>query len=394
MDTYHSAAELVRTFPVERPVLGLRPHAAGRAARWFQENFPGTVLYAVKANNAPQIIGALHSAGLCDFDVASVPEMRQAAELQGARIHIMHPVKSRRLIAEAYHDFGVRTFALDSEAELEKILAETGHAKDLTLIVRMACPSSYSEISLEGKFGISWHKAPELLRRTRQVADCFGLTFHVGSQAMSPAAFSQALHAVTQHIVQAAVITDVIDVGGGFPARYPGMEPPPLAAYMDEIRAAFDEMAVGYNCELWCEPGRALVAEAESIIVRVEARKGSTLYLNDGAFGTLFDAAHSKFVFPAQAIARSGEDFGPDSAEFDLYGPTCDSFDYMPGPFRLPAEIGEGDFIEIGNIGAYGRSIAGNFNGFGYYDEAVLEDEPLLTMYGDDSRAEVIGLHS
>jgi ornithine decarboxylase len=183
--------------------------------------------------------------------------------------------------------------------------------------------------------------------------------------------------------VQAAVIADVIDVGGGFPSRYPGLEPPPLSAYMAEIAEAFDQMAVGYACELWCEPGRALVAEAESVIMRVEARKGDTLYLNDGAFGTLFDAAHSKFVFPARALPQPGHELRGGSREFDLYGPTCDSFDYLPGPFLLPADIGEGDFVEIGNIGAYGRAIAGNFNGFGYYDEAMLADEPMLTMYED-----------
>jgi ornithine decarboxylase len=388
MDTYQSAAELVRSFPVERPVLGLRPHAATRAARWFLNHFPGRILYAVKANNAPALIAALHAAGIEHFDVASMPEIRQIAGLKGATAHIMHPVKSRRLIAEAYHDFGVRTFALDTEAELEKILAETGHAKDLTLLVRMSCPSNFSEIPLEGKFGISWHKAPDLLRKTRLVADCFGLTFHVGSQAMSPAAYGNALRAVSQHIVQAGVVTDVIDVGGGFPACYPGLEPPPLSAYMAEIGEAFDRLTVGYSCELWCEPGRALVAEAESVIVKVEARKGDTLYVNDGAFGTLFDAAHAKFVFPATAISKAGDPFtAVPLAAFDLYGPTCDSFDHMPGPFLLPQTIGEGDFIEIGNIGAYGRAIAGHFNGFGVYDEVVLTDEPMLTMYGEDAPA-------
>ncbi len=396
MDKYESAAELVRSLPLENPVLGLRPHAAHRAARWFLDNFPGKVLYALKANNAPEVVQALHDAGVRHFDVASLPEVHQAAALPGSEVHVMHPIKSRRLIAEAYHDFGVRTFALDSEDELEKILAETGNAKDLTLLVRMSCPSNYSEIPLEGKFGITWHKAPGLMRKTRLAADRFGLTFHVGSQAMSPLAYGQALRAVTQHIVQAAVTVDVVDCGGGFPSRYPGLTPPPLADYMTEIAEAFEDMTVSYAAELWCEPGRALVAEAESVIMRVEARKGSTLYVNDGAFGTLFDAAHSKFVFPARAIAKPGTDFDGSVAEFDLYGPTCDSFDYMPGPFMLPDDVAEGDFVEIGNIGAYGRAIAGNFNGFGYYDNAVLGDEPMLSMYGRDADAkgEVVALHN
>ncbi|MBC8050122.1 MAG: type III PLP-dependent enzyme [Chitinophagales bacterium] len=401
MDKFKCAAELVRSLPLEKPVIGLRPHAARRAARWFLDNFPGEVLYALKANSSPEIVQTLYDAGVRHFDVASLPEVHQAAVLPGAEVHVMHPVKSRRLIAEAYHNFGVRTFALDSEEELEKILAETNNAKDLTLMVRLACPSNYSQVSLEGKFGISWHKSPELLRKARFASDRFGVTFHVGSQAMSPMAYGQALRSVSQHIVQAAVTVDVVDCGGGFPSRYPDLTPPPLSDYVTTIAEAFEDMTVSYSAELWCEPGRALVAEAESVIMRVEARKGSTLYVNDGAFGTLFDAALLKFVFPARAIAKPGTDFDGDLVEFDLYGPTCDSFDYMPGPFMLPADVAEGDFVEVGNIGAYGRAIAGNFNGFGEYESAVLTDEPMLTMYGRDAdavvkpaKAEVIALHN
>ncbi len=220
------------------------------------------------------------------------------------------------------------------------------------------------------------------------MADCLGLTFHVGSQAMVPAAYSHALKTMSHHIVAAGVVADVIDVGGGFPSRYPGLEPPPLGCYVDEIRTAFDSIAVGWHCELWAEPGRAMVAEAESVVVRVEARKGDTLYINDGAFGTLFDAAHMKFVFPARRLdlGGKGDDRGP-VGEFALYGPTCDSIDYMPGPFLLPELIAEGDYIEIGNLGAYGRVMAGQFNGFGHYDSVIVADEPMLSMYESEALA-------
>jgi ornithine decarboxylase len=389
MEMYRCAADYVRLQRPERPVLALRPHAAERAARWFTENFPGKCLYAVKANNAPQVLRALYNAGVRDFDVASLPEIEQISELGGARSHVMHPIKSRRLIREAYFEHGIRTFAVDCEAELEKLLAETGNAPDLTVMVRMACPNTFSEIPLEGKFGLSWHEAADFLRLARQKAERLGLTFHVGSQAMAPAAFGHALRTMSQHIVHAGVVADVIDVGGGFPSRYPGMEPPPLSSYVDEIRAAYEQVAVGWHCELWAEPGRALVAEAESVIVRVEARKGDTLYVNDGAFGTLFDAAHMKFVYPARRLDLDGEDDVGPLAPFALYGPTCDSIDYMPGPFYLPETIGEGDHIEIGNIGAYGRVMAGQFNGFGRYDTVLVRDEPALSMYdGQDRVAE------
>jgi ornithine decarboxylase len=389
MDIYPTPAEVLRDALVDRPVLGFRPHAAARAAKWFVDHFPGETLYAVKANDSPAVLNTLFDAGIRHFDVASITELRTMSKFPDAIMHVMHPVKSRRFIAEAYHEFGVRTFALDSETELEKIAAATGNAKDLTLIVRVACPSTYSEISLEGKFGAPWSEAPDLIRRARQQSELLGISFHVGSQMMNPAGYGQALRNVSQQIVRAATLVDIIDVGGGFPARYPGREPPSLETYIDEIRAAFDRMAVGYTCQLWCEPGRALAAESESVIVKVDARRKDTLYINDGAFGTLYDAAHCNWVFPARAFSAKGEPVNCRSVKtFDFYGPTCDSADYLPGPFLLPERIGEGDYIEVGNIGAYGRVMASRFNGYGYYDEVILEDEPMLSMYSDQSEAE------
>jgi ornithine decarboxylase len=385
MDIYPTAAEAIRDLQLDRPVIGVRPHAANRAARWFVDNFPGETLYAVKANDSKAVLNALMAGGIRHFDVASISEVRKMAEFSDAILHIMHPVKSRRFIAEAYHDYGVRTFALDSETELDKILAATNNAKDLTLVVRVASPSTYSEISLEGKFGALWSDAPALIRSARQSSEYLGISFHPGSQTMCPSGYGQMLRKVSQQIVQAATLVDIIDVGGGFPARYPGMEPPALESYMDEIRHAFDKMAVGYTCQLWCEPGRALAAESESVVVRVDARRGDTLFVNDGAFGALYDAAHCKWVFPARAYSAEGELMGGRSVKpFDFYGPTCDSADYMPGPFHLPDAVDEGDYLEIGNIGAYGRVMVSQFNGYGKFNEAVFLDEPMLSMYAED----------
>ena len=382
MDVFTSAAELLRNHRPERPVLCLRPHAAARAARWFLANFPGQVLYAAKANDASPIIEALAEAGITKFDVASSVEIARMAAVPNAELYFMNPVKSRVSIRTAFDEFGVRSFAFDSEDELDKILEETGRARDLALYLRIACPNTHSLIPLEGKFGVPMAEAPALLLRARQVAKRLGITFHVGSQAVVPAAFGEALRQVGQLIVTSGVLVDAIDIGGGFPSRYPHSDPPELADYTEEIAKAWDELAVKDSCELLCEPGRALVAEAESVIVRVDARRGNALYINDGAFGTLFDAAYSRFRYPARLIgARGGK--GRGEAEFSLYGPTCDSSDYSPGPFMLPPSVKEGDYLEIGQIGAYGRVLANRFNGFGEYDEAVLTDEPMLSMYAD-----------
>jgi ornithine decarboxylase len=127
--------------------------------------------------------------------------------------------------------------------------------------------------------------------------------------------------------------------------------------------------------------------------VRVDARRGNALYVNDGAFGTLFDAAYSGFRFPARLIASTRRKAKP-LAEFTLYGPTCDSSDYLPGPFVLPECVREGDHVEIGQIGAYGRVLANRFNGFGEYDEVILTDEPMLSMYEQASDDKPVALKS
>ncbi len=384
MEKFPSAVELVSARKPDRPVLGVRPHATARAARWFLDRFPGDVAYAYKANSSVFLIGALYGAGIRHFDVASLPELEDAATIPGVELHFMHPVKSRSAIRRAY-DLGIRSFALDSEDELKKIVEETtgarGPARDLKLFVRIAVRPKNSRVPLEKKFGIQGAAAARLMVKTRQVATELGATFHVGSQTLTPEAYVSALEEVNRLIVKAGVVIDRLDVGGGFPACYADSRPAPLASFMDAITAGIEKMAVREDVRLMCEPGRALVAEAESLIVRVDARRGNDLYINDGAYGTLFDAAHLGFVFPSRLVSRpatKGEALVP----FEMWGPTCDSIDQMKGPFMLPASIKEGDYIEIGNVGAYGRAIAGSFNGYGIYDEVILEDEPMLTMYG------------
>jgi ornithine decarboxylase len=362
--------------------MAVRPHAAGRAARWFIENFPGDVAYAYKANSSVFLLGALYGAGIRHFDVASLPEIEDAATIPGAHLHFMHPVKPRTAIRRAFAEFGVRSFALDSEDELKKILEETGGSRELTLWVRVAVAAKNSKIPLERKFGIAGAKAARLLMKARQASKELGITFHVGSQTVTPDAYVAALEEVGKLIVKAGVVLDRLDVGGGFPSIYSDEVPPPapLSAFMRAIHMGVEKLPVGNHCRLMCEPGRALVAEAESLIVRVDARRGNELFINDGSYGSLFDAAHLNFNFPVKLVSRPVEAREP-FTDFVLWGPTCDTVDHMKGPFRLPDKIREGDYIEFGNTGAYGRAIASRFNGFGAFDEAILLDEPMFTMY-------------
>ena len=383
MPTYHTPLDLVRERSPERPVALVRPDAVALAARWFQDKFKGDVYYAVKANPSPWVISTLADNGVTAFDVASIPEIELvAAHAPGGHMAFMHPVKSRSAIACAYADHGVRTFAFDTLEELEKIQNATGRAKDLNLIVRLSVEASGAAYSLSGKFGVDAHEAPPLLLAARRATDqLMGVSFHVGSQCMRPSAFPAAMAQASRALVRAGVFADVVDVGGGFPSAYPGMVPPDLDEYIAAIDRGFSEMMVHETTELWCEPGRALVAEGSSLLTRVELKKGDALYLNDGSYGSLFDAAHTKWPFPVK-LHRSGGEASAALRPFRFFGPTCDSQDMMPGPFWLPEDVGEGDYVEIGMLGAYGVAMTTRFNGFGDVETCQVEDAPMMSMFG------------
>ncbi len=383
MHSYQSPLDLVRERSPERPVALVRRRSVSVAARWFQDNLNADVFYAVKANPSRWVIETLVESGVTAFDVASLAEIELVRSvLPDARLAFMHPVKSRSAISKAYFDHGVRTFSLDCQDELDKILDATGQATDLNLVVRMAVSADGAAYTLSGKFGVSVDQAPTLLMAVRRAVKdgLMGVSFHVGSQCMRPTAFQAAMAQVGRAISRAGVIVDIVDVGGGFPSVYPGMVPPDMSEYADAIHRGFAEMPVSETTELWCEPGRALVAESSSVLARVELRKGDALYLNDGSYGSLFDATHSRWPFPVKLV--SDREASDDLKAFRFYGPTCDSIDHMPGPFWLPADVEEGDFIEIGMLGAYGVAMSTGFNGYGEHDLAFVEDAPMASLYG------------
>ncbi len=385
MFKHHSALGLAAALRPVQPVTLLRPHAATRAARFFTEKFPGKSLYAVKANPSPDLLQVLWNGGITHYDVASLGEVRLVAEtLPEATLCFMHPVKAEESIAEAYFTYGVKTFSLDTIEELEKIVRATKGASDLNLLVRLRVSSDHSKLSLASKFGAAPEDVKPLLMATRQAADALGICFHVGSQAMSPAAYGEAMERVRSAIVEAAVTVDIVDVGGGFPSWYPGMEPPALEQYFEVIHNAFEALPISYSAELWCEPGRALCAEYASVLVRVEKRRGHELYINDGAYGALFDAAHIGWRYPVKLVREEASD--TKDMAFSFYGPTCDDLDHMAGPFMLPADVQPGDYIEVGMLGAYGCAMRTGFNGFGVEERVIVDDEPMVSLYADAER--------
>jgi ornithine decarboxylase len=380
------------------PVYFVRPASIKRAATFFLKNFQtpkfaSDILYSVKSNPDSAILKHLFDAGVKHFDVASMSEIKLIKELFGedAKMHFMHPIKSREAIFDAYFNHDIRDFSLDSIDELKKILEVTNNAKDLGLHVRLSIPNSHSVIDLSGKFGILPSESIALLRKARTAAKKLGICFHVGSQCMDPIEYRNAIMITKEVLDQAKVRLDVLDIGGGFPSSYPGMTPPNLKSYFDEIFDAINQLSLDKNCRIWCEPGRALVAESGSLLVRVEARKKNMLYLNDGTYGGLFDAGFPGFIYPSKAVRIKNKD--PLSLlqnPFGFYGPTCDSLDTMKGPFYLPENIAEGDYIEIGQLGAYSRSIRTDFNGFNKNLQIEVSDEPLVSMYQEDVGADLV----
>ncbi|MBC7908699.1 MAG: type III PLP-dependent enzyme [Rhodospirillaceae bacterium] len=370
LGSYSSVPAAVRAHRPEIPMLCLRPAVATAEAAHFVDVFPGDVLYAVKCNPDPTILRALAAGGIRHFDAASINEVSLVRSVfPEARIHFMHPIKARSAIREAYAEHGVRDFALDRAEELTKILEETGGASDLCLVVRLALGKGNARLDLSGKFGATADDAVLLLRNAVDQGAKVGLSFHVGSQCCDPTAWERALAQADAVARKARVPLDVIDVGGGFPVRYPDMQPPPLEEFVAAIRRGVRRMETTETCALWCEPGRALVAASESLVVQVQSRRGDALYVNDGVYGSLSDAgALLHFRYPCRLIRATARDHQP-LQSFSLFGPTCDSLDRMQGPFLLPGDVADGDWVEIGQLGAYGACLRTGFNGF---DEAVL----------------------
>jgi len=319
------------------------------------------------------------------IEVASINEIRLIRKIfPKARAYYMNTIKSREHINEAYLNYNIRDFAFDTKDELQKIIEATNNAKDLTLYVRVSISNEHAEIDLSQKFGALPSEALGLLRLAKAHAKKVGVSFHVGSQCMHPISYAKGIREVGNIIKKTKIIPDIINVGGGFPTIYPDLVPQSLDNYFEEIIKGLKNLKLDKLPKILCEPGRAMVAESGSTIVRVNLRKKQKLYINDGTYGTLFDAGVPNIVYPSRLITN-GRIISKKLTAFDFYGPTCDSMDYMKGPFILPNNIKENDYIELGQLGAYGITFRTEFNGF-YSDEIYeVEDDPIMTMYDKEA---------
>ena len=390
MQKFKSVDELVKQLRPTEPVYCIRRKSIQLSSKYFKNKFPGKILYAVKTNPHPVVLKTIIESGINNFDIASIKEIETIKKISpNAICSYMHTVKSRENISEAYFKYGIKAYSLDTKDELIKIIESTNHAKDLELFVRVAVSNEHAEIDLSKKFGAITSEASGLLRLTKQYAKKIGLSFHVGSQCMHPISYTKGIAEIGNIIKKTKIVPDVINIGGGFPTIYPDLIPQSLDNYFSEINDALSNLKLKKPPEIICEPGRAIVAESGSTIVRVNLRKKQKLYINDGTYGTLFDAGVPNIVYPAKVI-RSRKSISKKLTSFDFYGPTCDSMDYMKGPFILPNNIKENDYIELGQLGAYGLTFRTEFNGFFSNNICEVEDDPIMTMYSREANKEFL----
>ena len=390
MQKFKTVDDLINQLKPEKPVYCIRKKSIQLASRYFINKFPGKILYAVKTNQHPEVLKTIVESGIENFDIASIQELKDIRAIDpNAKCSYMHTVKSRESINEAYFKYNVKAFSLDTKDELIKIIEATNQAKDLELFVRVAVSNEHAEIDLSKKFGALTSEAIGLLRLTKQYAKKLGLSFHVGSQCMHPISYTKGIADIENIIRKTKIIPDYINIGGGFPAIYPDLVPQSLDSYFEEIKKGLLNLKLKKLPNILCEPGRALVAESGSTIVRVNLRKKQKLYINDGTYGTLFDAGTPNIVYPSRLI-RNGKIVSKKLTAFNFYGPTCDSMDYMKGPFLLPNNIKENDYIELGQLGAYGLTFRTQFNGFYSNEIYEVEDEPIMTLYGKESNKGIL----
>jgi ornithine decarboxylase len=375
---YETVRDVVRALDPSYPVYCVRPDALMKSAHFFLDAFPGRVMYAVKCNPHPIVLRALHKAGIRHFDTASLAEVALIREMfQNADAYFMHPVKARAAIRTAREVYNVDHWVVDDMAELDKLTATIDGGDGQVCLVRLKTQSFGAVFNLSDKFGAAADEAVALLKCVEAAGFQAGLAFHIGSQCLDPAAFAAGLETVAEVMRKAQVPIHYLDVGGGFPAAYEGHATPPLADFVAAIEHGLAGVRRRGDCVLMCEPGRALVANGVSLLTQVHLRKGDSLYINDGVYHSLSESVAGGIRFPVRLIRKAGESSAA-VKPFTVFGPTCDSHDVLKHPIALPEDVGEGDWIEFGQTGAYSNAMTTRFNGFFPETYVTVAEQPLL----------------
>jgi len=349
-------AHLTRHHP-DVPVMYFSPAQLQATARRFRDGFDGLVTYAVKANDRAEVL-----AGITSFDVASPAEMAAVrAVCPEAVLHYNNPVRSPDEIQAALRH-GIASASVDCADELTKLAALP---RGTEIAVRFKLPVAGAAYDFGAKFGAEPEAAAALLRRVVEMGFVPSLCFHPGTQCDDPTAWVSYLHAAAQICAAAAVQIGRLNVGGGFASHRD--QSPDLEAIFTAIRTARDAAFPDAPPQLICEPGRAMVAEAFTLVARVKSTRqnGAVVYLNDGIYGGL---AEWKDIGPSPRIrvmAPCGRDRSGPATPRAVFGPTCDSIDRLPDGVALPQDTAPGDYVLFAGMGAYSLALSARFNGYG-----------------------------
>src|SRR6201996_1463628 len=337
----------IESLKPSEPLYLIHPEKFAAAARQFLDGFPGDVLYALKSNPHPVAVTNLWNAGIRHFDTASLGEIETVKTLfPDAICHFMAPVRLAGQAKAGFEKHGGTDFVVGSDDELGGALWE-----------------------MSSKYGCRPEEAAKLLKRVRLAGAAPCLTFHVGSQCLSPFSYAQAIEIAQRTITLSGVEIVALDIGGGFPAAYSGQEPPPYHWYFDMIKEALHSLGRP-DLKVMCEPGRALCAPGLSLVTQVVLRRGDRLYLNDGIYGSFDEQRFASFdaTYPPTGITLDAKGkaraLTGEKRPFRGYGPTCDSADVLPRPVMLPDTIAAGDFVMFDAMGAYTVSSRSAFNGY------------------------------
>ncbi len=361
--------EFLRTRTEDGPVLVVDLDVVRDNYNAFAKALPDSrVFYAVKANPAPEVLSLLASMGSC-FDTASVAEieMALAAGATADRISYGNTIKKERDIARAY-EIGVRLFAVDCKAEVEKIARVAPEAK---VFCRILCDGAGAEWPLSRKFGCEPSMAADVLEHAHRLGlVAFGISFHVGSQQRNQHAWDRALAqaaAVFKECGERGINLSMVNLGGGFPTKYL-KNVPTVKTYGSAIFRALRKHFGNRIPETIIEPGRGMVGnagviETEVVLVSKKSEEDEVrwVYLDIGKFGGLAETMDESIRYPIKT-PRDG-----DMTPCILAGPTCDSADvlYEKEPYLLPVSLEIGDKLLIEGTGAYTSTYSAvAFNGF------------------------------
>lgn len=370
MDRFDSVEQLLEHKRTDTPVFCFYPEGFRAAARHFVAQFPGVVLYAVKANPHPLVLQWLIEGGIRAFDTASLAEIEQVRRiLPDAHCSYNHPVKPRRAIHTAWHDLAIRDFVIDHPAELDKLLEVVGPG--IVIQVRVAAPNPHATISFNSKFGAAPEQAVTLLRAVQQRGATPALCTHIGYQTTDPEAYAQGLRLLAQIAASAGVRPSYINIGGGFPSLLLPRGRT-LDEYFTALSRARSELANIAALPLKCEPGSALTHPGGAVLTQVMLVKEEAVYINDGVYGAMAEMIHSKAQPPTRVIAAGGGERSAELRPYTVFGPTCDSYDVMPARFQLPVSIREGDWLVLDMMGAYSNVLISDFNGLGAHEFAII----------------------